>query len=147
MKRIQLISLSFLCFTVVFAQRYTGYGRGYDVSNSRGSALINIYFILFAVTVALIIFLYFVLKDRYGKKEWTYEEFRSKHGPKVQFIRGDTFIEQLVFSNYPGEGTYVQMSHSCKEFWDLDSIDLEKKHLYIKYENGRYVMYKIKGKK
>ena len=147
MKRMQLIILLVLCSIAIFAQRYTGYGRGYDVSNSRGSALINIYFILFVVAVALIIFLYFILKGCFGKKEWSYDEFRSKHGLKVQFIRGDTFIEQLVFSNYLGKETYVQMSHSCKEFWDLDSIDLEKKYLYIKYENGRYVMYKIKGKK
>lgn len=148
MKRIQLISLSLLCSVAVLAQRYTGYGRGCDVSNSRGSSLINLYFILFVVAAALIAFLYFVLKGYFGKSEWTYEEFRSKHGLKVQFIRGNTFIEQLVFSNpYRDKETYVQMDYSCREFWDLDSIDLVKKDLRIKYENGRYIMYKTKGKK
>ena len=120
------------------AQRSTGLGRGsdYDPTFSSGSSGILFFALLFAI--GGIYGLYLAFNKRFGKKEWTYWEFRSKKGNRVRaFKYDDVCISALIFDNGDNE-THVLLEDKNKYF-DINSISKDS-DLVIRWKNGRYIM-------
>lgn len=132
----------FLCLVQVVtanAQGYAGHGRGSDNEPLfyGGNSSWGFYIIL--LIACILSFLYFFLKEKFGKREWTYWEFRSKKGNKVKtFKYDDVHISALIFDNGDHE-THVLMGDDCRHFSDINDIE-QSQDLVIRYDNRRYSM-------
>lgn len=138
-----------LCLTLIFlplclfAQRYTGWGRGSDYDPLFSSGSTGIGWIIFIFLVGGVCYLFFILKKKFGKKEWTYWEFRRKKGNKVKnYKHDDIHISALIFDD--GDNETRVILNDQKEYFDIDTISKDK-NLIIRWEKGSYRMYKKEG--
>ena len=119
----------FLCWfntVILSAQRYTGYGRGYDVDDdiSRGDSSWKtfIFWIVVLVIIAVIVFIYAFIKEKYGKRDWSFDEFDCKHSLRPKIITREDQVIALVYEGSIGSDTVVYLDNQCGFYYDYSDI-------------------------
>ncbi len=144
MKKNLLFLLSLMLSSVVYAQRYTGYGRGYD--GEEGLTIIdtikNLPALLgVAITLLLVWIAIHSFVNRKPKKErvWSYSEFASKYEDKKFFYINRCLIQGVELS---GSLFREKVYLNCSGFYYMSENDMlcDKELKVVQLTNGDYVL-------
>jgi len=144
MKRMFCFLLSPILTSVVYAQRYTGYGRGYDGED--GLSIVDTIknFPILLVIAPLLFIVWIAIRsivNRKPKKEraWSYSKFAYKYEDKTFFYSNGCFIQGVELS---GSLFREKVYLNCSGLYYTSGNDMlnDRELKVVRLTNGEYVL-------